>query len=241
MTLLVALKGKDGLVLAADSRGTFGDPRGVTAQNDTQQKAHVLSRHVAVLAAGAGEVGAMVIDLVRQQVTAQNIDGATPVLTVLRDTVRAQYNNWFPSVPAMQPIALIQTGQVPTRPDLAFVVGGYELDGTPRLFGLGSFSDFSPMLHDYGFALQGIAQYALYLLNRLYEPGRTVQELTPLAIYAVTETATQDGKVGGPVNVIVIKPGDEGCQVLAPEAVQGIQTANVARSGALRDSFYRRG
>jgi 20S proteasome alpha/beta subunit len=98
MTLLVALKGKDGLVLAADSRGTFGDPRGVTAQNDTQQKAHVLSSHVAVLTAGAGEVGAMVIDLVRQQVTAQNIDGATPVLTVLRDTVRAQYNNWFPKL-----------------------------------------------------------------------------------------------------------------------------------------------
>lgn len=53
MTLLVALKGQDGLVLAADSRGTFGDPRGVTAQNDTQQKAHVLSRHFAVLTAGS--------------------------------------------------------------------------------------------------------------------------------------------------------------------------------------------
>ncbi len=241
MTLLVALKGQDGLVLAADSRGTFGDPRGVTAQNDTQQKAHVLSRHVAVLTAGSGEVGAMVIDLVRQQVTARNLDGATPVLTVLRDTARAQYNAWFPSVPPIQPMAMLQTGQVPVRPDLAFVVGGYELDGTPRLFGLGSFMDFPPMLHDYGFALQGIAQYALYLLNRLYEPGRTIQELTPLAIYAVTETATQDGKVGGPVNVIVIRPGDEPCQVLAPEAVQAIQTANVARSGALRDSFYRRG
>jgi hypothetical protein len=46
-TLLVALKGKDGLVLAPDSRGTFGDPRGVTAKNDIQQKAHVLALHVA--------------------------------------------------------------------------------------------------------------------------------------------------------------------------------------------------
>jgi hypothetical protein len=60
MTLLVALKGKDGLVLAADSRGTFGDPRGITAQNDNQQKAHILSPHVAVLAAGSGEVGALI-------------------------------------------------------------------------------------------------------------------------------------------------------------------------------------
>lgn len=116
MTLLVALKGQDGLVLAADSRGTFGDPRGVTAQNDAQQKAHVLSRHVAVLTAGSGAVGAMVIDLVRPQVTAQNLDGATPVMAVLRDTVRAQYQNWFPSVPAIQPLASIQGGQVAVRP-----------------------------------------------------------------------------------------------------------------------------
>lgn len=36
MTLLIALKGKDGLVMASDNRGTFGDPRGVTAQNDAQ-------------------------------------------------------------------------------------------------------------------------------------------------------------------------------------------------------------
>lgn len=37
MTLLAALKGVDGLVLAADSRGTFGAPRETTAQNDAQQ------------------------------------------------------------------------------------------------------------------------------------------------------------------------------------------------------------
>ena len=59
MSLLVVLKGKDGLVLAADSRGTFGDPRGITAQNDNQKKAHILSPHVAVLAAGSAELGTL--------------------------------------------------------------------------------------------------------------------------------------------------------------------------------------
>ena len=56
MTLLVALQGQDGLVLAADSRVTFGYPSATTAQNDSMQKAHILARHVAVLAAGANEV-----------------------------------------------------------------------------------------------------------------------------------------------------------------------------------------
>ncbi len=101
--------------------------------------------------------------------------------------------------------------------------------------------DFSPMLHDYGFAVQGVAQYALYLLNRLYEPDRTVQELTALAVYTVTETASQDGKVGGPVNVITIKLGAEGCHALTPDVVQQVQAKNDSRSTALRDSFYERG
>ena len=241
MTLLVTLKGTDGLVLAADSRGTFGDPRGLTAQNDSQQKAHVLSPHVAVLAAGSGEIGAMVIDTVRREAAARNLDGATNVLELLRQTARTSYQDWFPSVPAMQPLPLVQAGQVASRPDLAFILGGYDSDGTPRLFSLISNFDFNPMLHEYGFAVQGVAPYALYLLNRLYEPGRTVEELTALAIYVITETASQDGKVGGPVNVITITPAappDGGCKILPRERVVAVEQQNATRSQALRASFY---
>lgn len=241
MTLLVSLRGTDGLALAADSRGTFGDPRGVTAQNDAQQKAHILSPHVAVLTAGSGEIGALVIKEVREKVRAEEVDGVSAVMNVLRDTARASYAEWFPSVPPMLPLPMIQSGQVAARPDLAFLVAGYESDnGTARMYGLGSLTDFSPMLHDYGFAVQGVAQYALYLLNRLYAPDRSVQELTALAVYVITETATQDGKVGGPVNVITITP-DDGCKALAARAVNKIQTSNESRSRSLRDSFYERG
>lgn len=241
MTLLTALKGKDGFVLAADSRGTFGDPRGVTAQNDNMQKAHILSPHVAALAAGSGELGSLVIDLVKKKLTAGKIDGVKVVLETLRETARESYQQWFPSIPPVQPPALVLTGQAPARPDLAFTVAGYELDGTPRLFTLISQLDFPPMLHDYGYALQGVAQYALYLLNRLYEPDRTVEELASLAVYVITETASQDGKVGGPVNVITIVPDSKGCQLMTPTAVQKIQETNQLRAKALRDSFYNRG
>jgi 20S proteasome alpha/beta subunit len=83
MTLLVALRGVDGLALAADSRGTFGDPRGITAQNDAQQKAHILSHRTAVLAAGASEVGALVIEQARAYIQTNGIDGVTPVMEAL--------------------------------------------------------------------------------------------------------------------------------------------------------------
>jgi 20S proteasome alpha/beta subunit len=238
MTLLVALTGKNGLVLAADSRGTFGDPRMVTAQNDAQQKAHILSSHVAVLTAGSGEVGSMVLDQVTKEVDTSHSDWASPVVDTLRSVSRKQYGEWFPSVPPIQPAMLIQAGQVASRPDVAFLVGGYEQDGTPRLISLISALDFAPLLHNYGFAVQGVAQYALYLLNRLYQSDRTIEELTALAVYVITETASQDGKVGGPVKVITINPDSVGCKTLSPADVISVQEDNAARSQTLRNSFY---
>jgi 20S proteasome alpha/beta subunit len=244
MTLLVALKGKDGLVLGADSRGTFGDPRGITAQNDSQQKAHILSRRAAALQAGSGEVGALIVQHAREKIVADGIDGVTPVLSALRETARHNYNDWFPSVPPIPAPQLVMTGQAPSRPDLVFIVGGYELqdDGdesapTPRIYQMASATDFSPMLHDYGFAVAGVAQYALYLLNRLYEPDRSVAELQALAVYVITETASQDGKVGGPVKLMTIA-ADKGGKMLDEAAVTKIAEENEGRSKALRDSFY---
>lgn len=64
---------------------------------------------------------------------------------------------------------------------MAFIMSGYEDDGDARLFSMISPQDFSPMLHDYGFAVQGVAQYGLYLLNRLFQPDRTTDELIALA------------------------------------------------------------
>ena len=244
MTLLVALRGTDGLALAADSRGTFGDPRGVTAQNDSQQKAHILAPHVGALQAGSGEVGSLLVEQVTQHLHDSHLDGVTNVLTVLRDTARARYNEWFPSVPPIPAPQAALSGAAPTRPDLAFLVAGYELaEGgggvEPKIYQLTSGTDFSPMLHDYGFAVAGVAQYALYLLNRLYEPDRSVQELTALAVYVITETASQDGKVGGPVKVINVAP-DTGCTALDDDRVRRIAEGNDARSRSLRDSFYER-
>jgi 20S proteasome alpha/beta subunit len=239
VTLLVALRGDDGLVLAADSRGTFGDPSATTAQNDSMQKAHVLAPHVAALSAGSGEVASLLILEATKSVGV--LDGVTPVMEHLRATARAKYNEWFPTVAAIQPPALLMTGQAPSRPGLSFLVAGYEMaDGKsadPKVYQLISQNDFAPMLHDYGFAVAGVPQYALYLLNRLYERNRSVEELTALAVYVITETASQDGKVGGPVKVVTIG-ADDGCVALDEEAVLSVLGGNALRSQSLRDSFY---
>src|SRR5262249_8146045 len=87
------------------------------------------------------------------------------------------------------------------------------------------------------FALAGVPNYAIYLLDRLFEPQRPIQDLVDLAAYLITETATQDGKVGGPVQLITITPLD-GCVALDADTIGQIVRRNDVRRRAWRDSFY---
>jgi 20S proteasome alpha/beta subunit len=236
MTLLVALRGQDGIVVATDSRGTFGDPRGVTAQNDAQKKLYVASKYSAILTAGSGELGAAVMSEILQAV--KDKEGVTTIMDQARTLLRTKYGDWFAKF-AIQPLP---NPLSPLRPDLALILAGYDTDpaGRPteqRIFQLISQTDFAPMLHNYGFALAGVAQYALYLLNRLYEKDSTVEKLKALAAYVITETASQDGKVGGPVQMATITP-DSGSKELTSDEIDAVLKHNERRSKVLRDSFF---
>jgi 20S proteasome alpha/beta subunit len=237
MTLLVALRGADGVVVATDSRGTFGDPRGVTAQNDSQKKLYIASRYSAILTAGSGELGAFVMQDVLGAIQSSGAAGCTAVMDITRNLVRAKYGDWFARF-AVQPMPNVPA---PVRPDLGLIIAGYDVDaaGTPteqRLFQLISQADFAPMLHNYGFAVSGIAQYALYLLNRLYDRTSTVEHLKALAAYVITETASQDGKVGGRVQMATVTP--MGCTELSPQDTDRILEHNQRRSESLKRSFF---
>lgn len=238
MTLIVCLKGTDGMVLASDSRGTFGDPRAVTAQNDNQKKLYRLSKYVGALLAGSGELGAMIMNEIVVEVEKRNLEGATPIMNIARRILKARFDEWFGRF-SLQPLPNIQ---VPVRPALVVIVGGYDLDnaGKPtmqKIYSLNCYLDFAPMLHDYGFALEGVAQYALYLLNRLYT-AELAKKLLPLAAYVITETASQDGKVGGPVQMMEISP-ENGHRILSSEEINKIVALNSSRSDNLKVSFFK--
>ncbi|HSW00839.1 MAG TPA: hypothetical protein VLI39_11745 [Sedimentisphaerales bacterium] len=242
MTLLLALKGENGMVLAADSRGTFGDPRGVTAQNDSMCKTFILASHVAAIEAGSSELGATVLKQTQNAIAAQpGMDGIETIVPILHQTARKLYDTWFPSLPQTA-MPSPQTGGVIGRPDLIFIIGGYERDQSgnfsrPVIYQLNSALNFAPMIHDYGFAVAGVATYALYLLNRLYQADRKAQEeLAPLAVYAISETASQDGKVGGPIRVVIVSP--TGSKELSVSEVDEIVKRNATKTTALRNNFY---
>ena len=107
------------------------------------------------------------------------------------------------------------------------------------MYSMVSNNEFSPNLHDFGFALAGVAQYALYLLNRLYSVDMDVKSLKHLAAYVITETASQDGKVGGPVQMGVITPSGA-AQMLKKDEIDSILVENEKKNRELQGFFRKR-
>jgi hypothetical protein len=194
--------------------------------------------------AGDAGIGTNIVTSYPYDVTAE-----TPVVqavALFRAHVQQRMSEWFPNFAVQQVPGLLQ----PMRPNISFIVAGYGQpigrpavpqmitppDG-PLIYYLPGMYDFAPGRNDFGFALEGVPQYALYLLNRLYRQGESVEQLKSLAAYAITETASQDGKVGGPVRMATIS-ADNGYETISDEGVRSIVATNVERSEQLRRSFF---
>lgn len=107
------------------------------------------------------------------------------------------------------------------------------------LFTLISQLEFAPSLSNYGFAIIGVPQYAIYLLNRLYSKDMPLDSAAELAAYCISETATQDGKVGGPIQIAKITP-KEGFRALAQTQVDRIIKENTKQSQLLKRLFFKK-
>lgn len=86
----------------------------------------------------------------------------------------------------------------------------------------------------------GIPQYAIYLLHRLYDRQMSLRSLQALATYLITETATQDPKVGGPIAMAEITPTG-GFNELDSGTIDAYVKANEEQSRNLRQFFFTRG
>ena len=236
MTLTVALSVKDGMVFATDSRGTIGDPRGLTAQNDTIKKMYMVGKHTVLQMSGANETGYKIIDEILQTDNSQTLSSTTDVMDRARNLLKTKYDEWFTKMP----IIAIPNSGTPERPALNFTIAGFDnKDGKNihRIYSLSSFNDFAPLLYNTGICLTGIPQYANYLLHRLFLQEMDIKDAMALAAYVITETATQDGKVGGPLQLMSLKDGESVIE-LTEEQILEIVNKNEERSNKLKESFF---
>lgn len=243
MTLALALRGASAMVLAADSRGTIGDPRGLTAIDDSHVKVFKLTRFAGIGIAGASELASRLIDGLRPKLTQPDAD-VDAVLALSMAHFKAEFSAWFGG-----PRPWFGGAQINDhRPVINFILTGYANAApagappaitTPRTYLLSSQVDFAPQLSPAGNMLIGVPQYAIYLLNRFYQPDLGPNAVRALAAFLIAETASQDPKVGGPIRMAEITPGGGYVDVPAG-AIQGLVQENAQQSQNLREFFRQR-
>jgi len=239
MSLAVAIEAANAIVLAADSRATFGDPRGMTAVNDTVQKVFTLTPRTAIAMVGAAEAGASLIERVKPVLATQAAANADGISDLFRQLAVQNFSQWF----GAPQFLMGPQGPMPIpRPDVHFLLVGYGANSQARIMGLGSTPpfNFAPNLSTTGFAAAGIVPLAVYLLNRLYRRGLDVEIAKDLAVYCIQETASQDGKVGGPISLAVVRPNVDTALADAPEIERIVQRVDQHRE-SLKNSFLNSG
>lgn len=235
MSLAVAIQAADGIVLAAESRATFGDVRGLTTVNDTVQKIYPLTPRTAVALVGVAETGAALVQRITAQLAIQPAADVDAVAEIIR-TVGSQYfGQWFGAPQfLMSPAGPVST----PRPDIVLLLIGYTAANQPKIMTLISapLFNFAPNLSTTGFAATGIVPLAIYLLNRLYRRDLSLDVAKDLAYYCIAETASQDGKVGGPIRVATARPNAQ-ITVLDDAEVDKIGERVDKHRETLRNSF----
>ncbi len=228
MSLAVALEGSDGVVLAVDSRGTIGDPRGLTAINDTHEKLYRITKWSGICIFGAAEIGVELVRRINDAITSTAAAEAyvDKIEEKVRATARKEYASWFSTLP------------VENRPGLGLMLSGITTAKRPRTVLFGSGLDFAPQVAVAGLMLGGVPQYAIYLSHRFFDRTQPVPKLANLAEYLISETATQDPKVGGPIKIALITV-DNGYKDLTTEEVLAIHTRNLKQSQVLKENFYK--
>jgi 20S proteasome alpha/beta subunit len=230
MTLIVGMKADNAIILAADSRGMMGDPRGLTAINDNQNKLYQLGRCGFGLA-GASELGAALLDEYRKK----DIDKLTNVDEVMNRISSESadlFNKWFGNIPHDK------------RPGVFITLAGFRNQESkkpePMIYLLDSNHNFAPMLVGAYPSYAGIPQYAVYLGHRYYDPSISPKRAMALAEYLISETASQETKVGGKIRMAIITP-KEGYKELPEEEVRAIHDENNALNQTLREFFLKGG
>jgi len=98
--------------------------------------------------------------------------------------------------------------------------------------------EFAPQFHTKGTAMGGVPQYATYLSHKLYHSNMPLSALEKIAVFLISETATQDPKVGGPIKLARIT-AQNGFELLSDEVVKSIDENNKNINKLMREFFYK--
>lgn len=209
MTLIIAAEGKEFVVLAADSKGTFVDD-GSRMESITEEKLMPLTKYACILIAGDAELGLQLVERFKEKYKSSYTSDMSTVISEF-------------SVFCKKELSHITDTILPGNrafPDVVFLIGGLNKEGkkyVPRLNILRSMRLFLPGRHKDKVA-EGAPFIARYILSKKYDRNASQESMGFLVAEAMSETISIDSDVGGKVRMAIIDKN--GLRVISDEAVK---------------------
>lgn len=192
MTLVIAVPGKDFVVLGADSRGVIEVGSGRADLNNCQ-KIIQITKYVSFLMFGASEEGNQLVEKYKAQIDPAIED----VKSVAED---------FCKFCQEEERSLMDVPMTDSVSNFGFLVCGLRIkDGqvTPMLYTLRNGNGFRLGLCK-PYAIKGKPMIAHYLFSKDFKDEMTVDEACKLVAQSIYDTMQIDGDVGGPIRITVI-------------------------------------
>jgi len=198
MTLVLALKSKDGIVIASDSKASSE-----ITSNDTVQKVFQLSNNSAVGIAGDGGLAAYFLDQIKGGL--DHSMGVSHLAEQIRVKGKDRFNDFFEHLSPEK------------RPGLSLLLSGYTIKGEAEIYTLNSKDNFVPRKAVTGFECIGVPYIADYLLNRYYDSEIRSESGKELSVLCLQETSNQDLSVGGTIRVFTFSATEDFKEVSMPD------------------------
>ena len=229
MSLIIALKGFECLLLASDTRMTEGYTLEGPKTRDDSQKFLSLGEHLAVLTYGLTEVGYTGITSLKDEVSKNAVQKITfpSVIEIGERTFKRVSSEWSSA-----------NQEIPRRDrDVGFVIAGYDMEKDwLRIFNFQS-PDFLPKEAGSGVLLAGQWHVAKFFIRKLYKGDMSLEKLKHLSVFLLDSTMTVYKTVGGNIKLATVtKPC--GFKWVTEEEVASIRLKNTTFSSFFQERFY---
>lgn len=186
MTLAIALRGSNGLVLASDSRVS-----GAKSKDDSIKFLQV-NRDVGIMTYGLAIPGGNSIRKLRDNVSQKQLAHFSQIVEETRIVAQEEFNIFFSQYP-----------QNPFSSTVGFILAGYDSYESNQFK---IFSYESPFFMPTENTDVKAAQWHLsqVLCDYLQYPQMTVEQLKELAVIQLLETSSFNATVGGPIQMATV-------------------------------------
>ena len=219
MTLAIAARATNGLVMAADSRMSVVHEGVTTATMDFSDKFLQINRDVGAMTYGLAIPGFAGISRLIQDGRASRPDFATYAQVVQRapDIFRSEWEKFREDHEDVDGL-------------VGFVIGGYDMVETNqfRVHSFVSSDDFVGQENQQPLFLAAQWHLSQYLGDMLYHEHMTVEAVAELVVFMVQATSTISEGVGGPIQLATVTT-EAGFQSIHPSEVNNILERNARR------------